>query len=69
MEIVNYSGRPIEQLYDLYSVLAKQRSLNAVIDWVVTEKIPFPNIIAQDEFTLDVVVRWRDNLVVVYDTT
>lgn len=69
MDIVNYAHLTAEQLADLESVLSHHRSLNKILDWVIAEQIPFPTLIAQDEFTVDVIARWRDGLFMVYDTT
>jgi hypothetical protein len=69
MNLINYTPIPDGQLSALYTELSQHHALTQVIEWVIANKAPFPTVIAQDEFTLDVVVRWRDNLVVVYDTT
>jgi hypothetical protein len=69
MNVTNYTPIPDDQLLTLSDELMRHRALTQVIEWVIANKAPFPTVIAQDEFTLDVVVRWRDDLVVVYDTT
>jgi hypothetical protein len=69
MNVTNYTPIPDDQLFVLSAELMQHRALTQVIEWVIANKAPFPTVIAQDEFTLDVVVRWRDDLFVVYDTT
>jgi hypothetical protein len=69
MNLTNYTPIPDDQVSVLSTELSQHRALTQVIEWVIANKAPFPSVVAQDEFTLDVVVRWRDELVVVYDTT
>jgi hypothetical protein len=69
MNLTNYTPIPDGELSAFCTELSQHRALTQVIEWVIANKSPFPTVIAQDEFTLDVVVRWRDDLVVVYDTT
>jgi hypothetical protein len=69
MNATNYTPIPDDQLSTLYTELSQHQALTQVIEWVIANKAPFPTVVAQDEYTLDVVVRGRDGLVVVYDTT
>lgn len=75
MRIVNHANLSAERLATIESQLPEQRTLLDVFNWgrgkesgalapgVVAE------VIIQDEFTHDVIVPWRDGLVLVYDTT
>ena len=51
--------------------LRDRRTLADVLAWVRTQQPPrqVTDIITQDEYTHDVVLRWRDGYAVVYDST
>ena len=57
------------------SELSSQENLKDVMSWAFSHSpgtfIPtvVAEVIVQDEFTHDVIVAWRDGLVLVYDTT
>ncbi len=75
MRVVNYANLPPEEIVRLESELAGQENLNDVMKWALSYPagtfIPsvVANVIVQDEFTHDVIVPYRDGLVLVYDTT
>lgn len=75
MRIVNRANLSAEQLAAVERELARQQNLNDVMKWALAHPagVFTPAVIAgvvvQDEFTHDVIVPWRDNLVLVYDTT
>ena len=75
MRVVNYADLSPERLAEIEGELSGQRSLNDVMRWArshpagVFTPAVVADVVAQDEFTHDVVVPWRDGLVLVYDTT
>ena len=75
MRVVNRAGLSPEQIASVERELAGQRGLNDVLRWARAAPpgtfVPsvVADVIAQDEFTHDVIVPWRDSLVLVYDTT
>lgn len=75
MRVVNHANLSPEQIAQLESDLSGQQNLNDVMKWALASPkgvfIPsvVANVIVQDEFTHDVIVPWRDGLVLVYDTT
>jgi hypothetical protein len=75
MRVVNHANLPLEQIAQLESELSGQQNLNDVMKWALFHPkgvfIPsvVTNVIVQDEFTHDVIVPYRDDLVLVYDTT
>jgi hypothetical protein len=75
MRIVNRAKLSPEQLADVERELSGQRNLNDVMKWALAHPAGTftPTVIAgvvvQDEFTHDVIIPWRDDLVLVYDTT
>jgi hypothetical protein len=75
MRIVNRADLSAERLAAVERELAGQQNLNDVMKWALSHPagVFTPTVIAgvvvQDEFTHDVVVPWRDSLVLVYDTT
>jgi len=60
-----------EALAALAQELPQQGTLLEVINWGLAGRPPalVAEVLAQDEYTHDVVMRWRDGLVLVYDTT
>ena len=75
MRVVNEAKLSPEQLDRVERDLSGQQNLNDVMRWALAHPAGAftPTVIAgvvvQDEFTHDVIVPWRDGLVLVYDTT
>jgi hypothetical protein len=75
MRVVDCANLPPEEIARLESELAGQQNLNDVMKWALSHPkgvfIPpvVSQVIVQDEFTHDVIVPYRDGLVLVYDTT
>jgi hypothetical protein len=75
MQVTNRANLSAEQLGEIESEFAEHRTLTDVLNWGFkqTEGSVHPQIISdvivQDEYSHDVIVPWRDGLVVVYGTT
>ena len=74
MRLVNQSKLPALRISELESEMPEQENLKDVMSWALANPGEFlPQVVAdvvvQDEFTHDVVVPWREELVLVYDTT
>ena len=75
MRVVNNANLPPEEIARLESALSGQQNLNDVMKWAwshptgVFGPSVVADVIVQDEFTHDVIVPYRDGLVLVYDTT
>lgn len=75
MRIINYADLLPEQIARIESELSGQHNFNDVLKWALAHPkglfIPsvVANVIVQDEFTHDVIVPYRDSLILVYDTT
>lgn len=75
MRVLNYANLLPEELARIERELSSQQNLGDVMGWALAHPagtfIPsvVANVVVQDEFTHDVIVPWRDNLVLVYDTT
>jgi hypothetical protein len=75
MRVVNHANLSPEQNAQIEHELSGQQNLNDVMKWALSHPkgvfIPsvVANIIVQDEFTHDVIVPYRDGLVLVYNTT
>ena len=75
MRVVNHAGLSPEQLASIERELSGQQNLNDVMKWALAQPrgtfIPsvVAEVVVQDEFTHDVIVPWREPLVLVYDTT
>ena len=74
MRVLNHADLSPTLIAEIESELPDQQNLQDVINWALTDPGSFSSqvvsdVIVQDEFTHDVVVPWRDGLVLVYDTT
>ena len=75
MRVANHANLSSDAVNDIAAELSGQENLADVMSWALSSPsgtfIPsvVAEVIVQDEFTHDVVVPWRDGLVLVYDTT
>jgi hypothetical protein len=75
MKIVNLANIPVDQLASIEAEIAPQQNLQDLMRWARADRsgVFQPGVVAdvvvQDEYTHDVVVPWREGLVLVYDTT
>ena len=75
MKVDNRANLSSDQLTSVESELTQHRTLADVLDWGFKQPAGtvHPQIIAdvvvQDEYSHDVIVPWRDRLIVVYGTT
>ena len=75
MRVVNHANLSPEQIAQVEEELSGQHNLNDVMNWALShpQSVFIPsvvaNVIVQDEFTHDVIIPYRDDLVLVYDTT
>ena len=75
MRVVNRAGLPPEQLAAIGRELSGQQNLSDVMRWALSQPrgtfTPpvVAEVVVQDEFTHDVIIPWREPLVLVYDTT
>ena len=74
MLVLNNANLSRESIAEIESELPDQQNLKDVMTWALSypvDTIPqvVADVIVQDEFTHDVLVPWRDGLVLVYDTT
>lgn len=75
MRLANHANLAPARLADIEPELSEQRTLADVLRWGLTAesgaRLPevIAEVIVQDEYTHDVVIPWRDELVLVYGTT
>jgi hypothetical protein len=75
MRVLNNANLSTDAVAQIAADLSGQENLQDVMSWALSVPkgtfIPsvVEEVIVQDEFTHDVVVPWRDGLVLVYDTT
>jgi hypothetical protein len=75
MQLINHANLSAEQFAQLASELSEHRSLTDVLNWGFKQPkgTVHPQIVAdvivQDEYSHDLIVPWRDGLVIVYATT
>ena len=73
MGLINQSNLPATTIAEIDAEISQQENLLDVMRWAAEAPDNFlpkvvANVVVQDEFTHDVIVPWRD-LVLVYDTT
>ena len=75
MRVINHASLSLDAIAEIEAVLPGQQNLGDVMNWALSYPLGtfMPQVVAdvivQDEFTHDVVVPWREGLVLVYDTT
>ena len=75
MRVLNHANLSSETVVGIEGELSAQENLKDVMAWALSQPggAFMPSVVAkvivQDEFTHDVIVPWRDGLVLVYDTT
>jgi hypothetical protein len=75
MRLLNHANLPASLIAEIETELSNQENLQDVIRWALSHHpgtfLPevVGAVVVQDEFTHDVIVPWRDGLVLVYDTT
>jgi len=75
MRVSHRNNLPPETIAKVEVEICDQKDLRGVMNWALKEpRGSFtPQVVAevviQDEFTHDVIIPWRDGLVLVYDTT
>ena len=75
MRVINHANLEAEEIAQLENELSGQQNLNDVMKWALShpKNIFIPSVVSQvivqDEFTHDVIVPYREGLVLVYDTT
>lgn len=74
MKVYNYANLESDEFTEVEKIVAQHESLAAALRWATSRPRGecvsriVANVVAQDEFTNDVVIPWR-NLYLVYDTT
>ena len=74
MRVISRGNFTPEVIAEIEAQITHQKDLQDLMNWALSEPSDFiPRVVAevvvQDEFTHDVVIPWRDGLVLVYDTT
>ena len=75
MRVLNHTTLPADELRTILDQLPEHENLQQVMHWALADRtgafVPavVSQVIVQDEFSHDVVVPWRDGLILVYDTT
>ncbi len=75
MRVHNRANLSAQQLAEIKRELVRQANLQDVMRWALADKSGsfvsgvVADVVVQDEFTHDVIIPWRDGLVLVYDTT
>ena len=75
MRVINSANLSDEAVTQIAAELSGQENLQDVMSWAMSSRpgIFIPTVVAdvivQDEFTHDVIVPWRDGLVLEYGTT
>ena len=75
MRVAYHASLSSDTVAAIAAELSGQENLKDVMSWALSSPsgVFIPSVVAevivQDEFTHDVVVPWRDGLVLVYDTT
>jgi hypothetical protein len=71
MPLVDRANLPVTLREELASAVERLSTLSLVIQWglCLPEESVVSEVVIQDEFTHDVILRWRGELHLVFDTT
>jgi hypothetical protein len=75
MHVLNHANLSPDKIAEIEGQLQDQQNLKDVMNWALSHPVGIfiPQVVAevivQDEFTHDVIIPWREGLVLVYDTT
>ena len=75
MLVINRTSLSPERFAVTISYLPEHENLQQVMQWALADRTDtfiagvVSQVIVQDEYSHDVIVPWRDELVLVYDTT
>ena len=74
MRVENQSDLSPDKLREIQAAVPHLENLKDMMAWAFSSPGDFEptvvvDVVVQDEFTHDVIVPWRDGLVLVYDTT
>ena len=69
MQIVNRANLSADALTTLTAALPRVATLLELIPWADAHSFEMVRAVTQDEFTHDLVFRWRDELYLVYGAT
>lgn len=74
MRIENLGDLSPDKLHEIEAAVPHQENLKDMMAWAFSSPGDFEptvvvEVVVQDEFSHDVIVPWRDGLVLVYDTT
>ncbi len=75
MRVFNHANLSLQQLAAIADELRDRQNLNDVMQWALDDETGaflrgvVSDVVVQDEFSHDVVIPFRDNLVLVFDTT
>ena len=69
----NYTDNPIPEsrLTEIKQIVSHHRTLENILTWSMEQNPPkmIDDMIAQDEFTIDVILRYDEDAYLVYDVT
>ena len=71
MKVVNRANIDQSRFIDLEKYIPTSDSLSDVITWGLAQQpsLKIDLVVTQDEFTHDIVMSWRENLVLVFGAT
>ena len=68
-KVIHYAHTIPSEIEILTPILGQQTSLEGVIDWITEENLEIVQMLNQDEFTSDIVVKLHKSLYLVYDVS
>jgi hypothetical protein len=75
MRVINHTALSPESFALIVGLLPEHENLQQVMQWALADRTGsfltsvVSQVVVQDEFSHDVIVPWRDGLVLVFDTT
>lgn len=69
MQLYNYGALTDEQVQQIEVVVSGHKTLDKIITWSATQNYKIAAMLAQDEFSHDIVVAYENGLYLAYDAT
>jgi hypothetical protein len=69
MQVYNYAALSDDQLLQIEAVVDGHKTLDKIITWSATQGYKIAAMLAQDEFSHDIVVAYENGLHLTYDAT
>jgi len=69
MMLYNYAALPDDELHAIETLVNRHKTLDKIVMWSATHGYQIAAMLAQDEFSHDIVIAYEHGLYLAYDAT